>query len=91
MSKRLEKESNETWPELAFTVSSFSLEIEKEENKERTLSSRNSFPGARFFFFSLFFSLFFFLGQRGSVREHDISITLSHEKTKQSNTLYHQL
>ena len=31
----------------------------------RTHSSRNSFPGARFFFFSLFFSLFFFLGQRG--------------------------
>jgi hypothetical protein len=30
MSKRLEKESNETWPELAFTVSSFSLAIEKE-------------------------------------------------------------
>ena len=43
------------------------------------------------FFFLCFFLCFFFLGQRGSVREHDISITLSHEKTKQSNTLYHQL
>jgi len=32
------KQGHETWPELAFTVSSFSLEIEKEEVEVNTSS-----------------------------------------------------
>ena len=46
---------HETWPELAFTVSSFSLEIEKEEVEVNTCSSLAVFSFAPEAFLFLWF------------------------------------